>query len=145
MQNLDFNFIFLTIIMIVFMFVILKPYLEKRNEIRLLEIQNQKIDLMMKLDPNTAEDEIDKLVKKYINEYVLNNFIVNNVNYIQREEIEIMIKQLDKKIILELSELYIFYIKLIREVSNETDIIKYINNKVKEHVLIFVTEFNKDR
>lgn len=152
MQNMDFNFILIItnmiviyVIIILLLFMIIKPYLQKRNEIRFMEVQNEKMNLMMKLDPAAAEEEFDKLVKKYLNEYVLNKFIVNDVEYIRREEIETMVKDLDKIIMIELSELYIFYIRVQREVSNETDILKYVNKKVKEHVLEFVTEFNKSR
>jgi hypothetical protein len=58
---------------------------------------------------------------------------------------ELMVKKLTKTIMLELSELYIFYIKIQRDISDEMDILKYINKKVKEHVLEFVTEYNKER
>lgn len=149
MQNMDFNFLAAVIgfcvVLLLIAFLILKPYLEKRNNINLMRVQNEKMDIMMKLDPKAAEDEIDKLVKNYINEYVFYQFIINDTKYIRKEETSIMIKSVIKSIMLELSELYIFYIKIIRDVSSEDDILNYITKKVKEHTLEFVTEYNREK
>lgn len=149
MQNMDFNFLVAIIgfyvVLLLVSFLILKPYLEKINNINLMRVQNEKMDIMMKLDPKAAEDEIDKLVKDYINNYIFYQFIINDTKYIRKEETSIMIKSIIKLIMLELSELYIFYIKIIRDVSTETDILNFITKKVKEHTLEFITEYNREK
>lgn len=149
MQNMDFNLLIIAIgfytVLLLIVFLVIKPYLEKRNNINLMRAQNEKMDIMMKLDPKAAEDEIDKLVKNYISEYIFYQFTIHDTKYIRKEETGIMVKSIIRSIMLELSELYIFYIKIVRDVSDETDILEYITKKVREHALEFITEYNREK
>ena len=54
-------------------------------------------------------------------------------------------KYLDKKISLEISDLYIFYIKILVSIQDDNDLLAYIDRKVKQHVLEFVTDYNKTK
>lgn len=112
-----------------------KPYLEKINRLR-------EYDLYMNFDPELAEKEIDKLIDKYLNKYVLENVIVKKIDYLQEPQVNIMISTLTHDICLDITELYIFYIKNICNINDDNDLIKYIRNKVKEHVLDFINDFN---
>lgn len=148
MQNMVFDLIkFFTImisIYIIFFFVI-KPTIDKKIKLKSMEIENYKMDLLMKLDPVLAENAIDELVKKYLAEYVLTNFIINSINYIRKEQIEKMVRDLTKKISIEISELYVFYIKTLTNIKSDDDLIGYVYKKVKEHTVNYVTEFNKPK
>lgn len=141
--------IIFTLLILSFDFIIsrffknISRYLNNKNILEEMQIKNKQYELFMHMDPKLAEEEIDNLIKKYINEYVLSNFIVNKINYIKKPQVDQMIKTLDKVLILEISELYIFYIKTLTNIRNEDDLLNYIDKKVKEHVLEFVTEFNK--
>ena len=120
-------------------------YLDRKNELKELEIKNNQFNLYLSMDPKLAEEEIDNLVEKYLDEYVLNKILINNIDFIRKDQIEEMVKCLDKNIMLEISELYIFYIKTLVNIKDQDDLLKYINKKVKEHVLTFVTQFNKPK
>lgn len=149
--NMDTSMIIFTILFLVFesiLFLLLKIisiYLTEKNALKALDVQNKKIELFMQMDSKEAEKEINEHIKQYMDRYVLENFIVNGEDFIRKEDIEIMIKELDRQIVLELSELYIFYIKMLVEISSEDDIIAFIHRKTKEIVLEFVTNFNKDK
>lgn len=144
---MDFKFFILSIIVILLSFSALLYYMivivEKRNRLKELEIKNNQYLLFMQMDPKLIENEIDELIKKYLNDYYLNNIFSSNIDFIRREQIDIMVKQLVKNIIEDISELYLFYIKCLTNIRNDDDLLKYIYKKVKEHVLDFVTEYNK--
>lgn len=126
-----------------FYLLVIKDNIKARNELKRKEIENAKMDLMMKLDPNLAEEEINKYIKGYLDQYMLSHFIINKIQYIKANEIEKMIRDLDKEIIIDISELYISYIKILINVNDDQDIIRFINKKVKENVLAVVTEYNR--
>ena len=132
-------------IMIVGILLIWKifDYLNTKNRLRNLEIENAKYEIFMKMDPKMAETEIEDFIKGYLNNYVLTNFIATRVNYIRDSDVEDMVHYLDRAVILEMSELHLFYIKIIRNISTQDDLIVFVDKKVKEIVLGFVTEFNK--
>ena len=140
-----FKFIVVIVSIFVVLYTIIVPYLKEKNNIRVFELENYKMDLFMKIDPKFAETQIEELIKKYINDYVVVNFLIHDVDYIRKEEIENMLKSVYQKILVELSELYIFYIKIIVNIQNEEDLAMYIRKKTKDQILEFVTEFNKPR
>lgn len=146
---MDFKFFILSIIFTLLSFSAILYYMiiiiEKRNKLEELKIKNEQYSLFMKMDPKLIENEIDELVKKYLNEYYLNNIFSNNIDFIRRDQIDLMVRELTKNITSEISELYLFYIKCLTNIGNDDDLLKYIYKKVKEHVLDFVTEYNKPK
>ena len=148
MQNMVFNNIIAALIFIyvagfsVYVFNKVMNHLEDNRNLRRLEIQNKKCELQMRMDPKLAEKEIEDLVKDYLNQYALVNFITKQIPFIREQEVNEMIRYLDKQILLEISELYIFYIRCIVNINDEDDLLAFIDRKVKEQVLEFVTNFN---
>lgn len=134
-----------TIIFIRLLSIQVFGYLNQKQKIKTEEVKNNQYNLFMQIDTELVEGEIDKLIKKYLNEYVLYEIIMNNIDYVRKDKVEEMIRYLDKKIMIEISELYIFYIKLLRNINNDEDLLEYVNKKVKEHVLNFVTDFNSPK
>lgn len=134
-----------TIIFIRLLSIQIFGYLNQKQKIKTEEVKNNQYNLFMQIDVELVEGEIDKLIKKYLNEYVLYEIIMNNIDYVRKDKVEEMIRYLDKKIMIEISELYIFYIKLLRNINNDEDLLEYVNKKVKEHVLNFVTDFNSPK
>lgn len=112
-------------------------------KVKQMKNENKKMELFMAMDSKLAEQEVDEYIKKHVNEYVLENFIVKKIEYIKKPDIELMVKKLDREIMLHISELYVFYIKVVYNINDENDLLVYIDKKVKEHVLDLVTQYNK--
>ena len=151
MQIMDINLILELIKLLalvglyVSLYIIIKSNLEKRNNLKYMELENRKFELYSQIDPKSVETEIDQFIEKYMDEYILKKYIVKYIDYIKKDEIEKMIRDLDTVICLEISDLYVYYIKLLTSIKDEDDLIRYIDRKVKEHVLGFVTQFNKPK
>lgn len=152
MQNMVFDYIRLAvtllcivyfIIISIHLFNLLKRTLERKYDLKAIELENEKISNFMKMDPKVAEEEIDTFIKKYIDEYILKNFIIHKITYIKEQQANEMIRFVQKRVLLDLSELYVFYIKILVAIDNSDDLIRYIDKKVKDHVLITLTDFNK--
>lgn len=141
--NVEYVCTLLTIIW--FLQFILKPYLEKKNELKDKEIKNKRDEIFIQLDPEFIEKEIDKLIKKELDQYVLINFISNSMLYIPKPEIERMIIRLTDQVYNELSGLYIFYIRTLVNIESEEDILIYTKKKVQDQVLEFTINYNKTR
>ena len=150
-QNMGFNVYFclaimlwLSILFIDFMVLYYKKFNKKIN-VDLMKNKNETYKLYMQMDPAKIEEEIDKMIQRYIDRYVVTNILANQIQYINKEETTLMIKTLDKTISLELSEMYLFYIKCLVNIRTDDDLLKYIHTKVKEHVLTFITNYNKTK
>lgn len=117
-------------------------HLEENRNLRRLEIENKKVELQMRMDPKLAEKEVEDLVKNYVSQYGFVNFVSKQIPFIRDQQVNEMIRYLDKQIMLEISELYIFYIKCITNIEDENDLLIFVDKKVKDQVLEFVTNFN---
>ena len=106
---------------------------------------NKQYELFMDVDIEKTEEMIDKLIRKHLEEYVLKEIIVQQIEYINKDQVKTMVKEIDKSILISLSDLYIFYIKLLTKIESEDDVVRYIHHKTNEHVLNFVTDFNKTK
>lgn len=151
MQNLDFELIFnfikfiLALIFIFYIFIRIEKQGKKYLDLKRIDFENDKMELLLKIEPKNAEKEIDEYIKNKLNEYIVKNILINKIEFIRKEQIDKMVRELDKEIILNISELYIFYIKLLTNIKDENDLLIFIDSKVKDHVLQFVTEYNKPK
>lgn len=118
-------------------------YFETKNEINRIHYENEKIGLFMQTDIKATKDILDDYFKDQISKYTLENIIIKKIEFIKKPDIELMIKMLDRNIMLHIPEIYIYYIKLLWNVQDEHDLLVYIDMKVKEHVLDFVTSYNQ--
>lgn len=148
MQNMVFNYVFITFIFLYiagfafYVFNGIMKHLEENRNLRRLEIENKKVELQMRMDPKLAEKEVEDLVKNYVSQYGFVNFVSKQIPFIRDQQVNEMIRYLDKQIMLEISELYIFYIKCITNIEDENDLLIFVDRKVKDQVLEFVTNFN---
>ena len=148
MQNMVFDYVFITFIFLYiagfgfYVFNGIMKHLEENRNLRRLEIENKKVELQMRMDPKLAEKEVEDLVKNYVSQYGFVNFISKQIPFIRDQQVNEMIRYLDKQIMLEISELYIFYIKCITNIEDENDLLIFVDRKVKDQVLEFVTNFN---
>lgn len=118
------------------------PYLNKKNENKEKEIKNKKYELFKDLDPDIMKESIDKYFKSEVNRYIAYKFIANKSMYIKTDEINEMIKDVTKLIYIEISELYVFYIKMTRSIDNDDDLLEYIHNRVQNICIETVSNFN---
>ena len=145
---MDFN---LMIVIVIIMgtlfniFIYINDGIKQICEILNKEIENQKAELFMKADPNIANKEIEEMISDYINRYVVRHFLINNIDFIRKEEIDMMVKKITREVILDISELYLFYVKILVSIKDDDDLIRFINRKVSDKVLEFATEFNKPK
>jgi hypothetical protein len=130
------------IILGVYFLYILKKYLTRKNELKDKEIKNKKYELFANISTEQVQGEIDKYIERYINKYITYKFIANKIIYIKQDEIEVMIKDVSKLVYLEISELYIFYIKLIININDNDDLLKYIHSRVTTIAIDITASFN---
>ena len=77
-----------------------------------------------------------------MNRYITYKFIANKVIYIKQDDIEKMVSDTTKLIMIEISELYIYYIKLLRSIDNNEDLIQYIYSRVSTITIDTVANYN---
>lgn len=106
------------------------------------EIKNKKYELFSKLDPKLLEESVDEYFNIYINRYITYKFIANKVMYINQEEVEKMIKDITTVVNIQISEMYIFYIKCITSITSDQDLLEYTHSKISNLVIEAVTSFN---
>ena len=142
--------IFITIWSLGYMAVIwfvFRKYVSKRVD-RWLDIKNKQAqtseyDLFLNFDTEVAHNQINDLVDDYIATYVLYNFTINDKEYIGQEDAEKMIKEVTRTIVINLSDLYLFYFKMFRSIKNDEDLVLAVRDVVKERSLTYITEANK--
>lgn len=134
-------------IMIVGVFIyglvfIVKPYINEKNRIREIESKNKTYELFASIDPEAVQKELDTYFERYVNRYITYKFIANKVIYIKQDDIEKMVSDTTKLIMIEISELYIYYIKLLRSIDNNEDLIQYIYSRVSTITIDTVANYN---
>ena len=118
---------------------------KKRNEIISNEdkkITNDLYRLYLDVNPKDCREKIDDLIDFYMTEYVIYHFDQNDL-YIRSDQTEEMIKAITETTYINLSDLYVFYMKMIINIKSEEDILGYINNRVKTRTLLYISEVNK--
>lgn len=121
---------------------IIKPYMNEKNRIREIESKNKTYELFASIDPEAVQKELDTYFERYVNRYITYKFIANKVIYIKQDDIEKMVSDTTKLIMIEISELYIYYIKLLRSIDNNEDLIQYIYSRVSTITIDTVANYN---
>ena len=121
---------------------IVKPYMNEKNRIREIESKNKTYELFASIDPEAVQKELDTYFERYVNRYITYKFIANKVIYIKQDNIEKMVSDTTKLIMIEISELYIYYIKLLRAIDNNEDLIQYIYSRVSTITIDTVANYN---
>ena len=121
---------------------IIKPYINEKNRIREIELKNKTYELFASIDPEAVQKELDTYFERYVNRYITYKFIANKVIYIKQDDIEKMVRDTTKLIMIEISELYIYYIKILRSIDNNEDLIQYIYSRVSTITIDTVANYN---
>lgn len=117
-------------------------YLNYLREIKNKEIDIKKFELYSKVNLTQAEDAIDKYIENKLNKYVTQNIVAKGMDYIREEDANKMVKDLSADIVISLSDLYIYYIKLLTTINTDDDLIKYVYDKVSDACTLFILDFN---
>ena len=117
-------------------------YLNKKNQIRELEAKNKNYELLASIDIDNVSSKIDTYIEERVKRYILFNFISKKIIYIKEEESEKMCKRITELVCIELSELYLFYVRLLVNIKSDEDLIKFVNTKVKMIVAENVSNYN---
>ena len=121
---------------------IVKQYMNEKNRIREIESKNKTYEFFASIDPEAVQKELDTYFERYVNRYITYKFIANKVIYIKQDDIEKMVSDTTKLIMIEISELYIYYIKLLRAIDNNEDLIQYIYSRVSTITIDTVANYN---
>jgi hypothetical protein len=134
--------IFFSAILLIIHFDIV-PLMEEKNEIRDNELKNDLYKLYTQLDPDIIHQNIDNLIDKEIAKYMVINIRTRESHYMNSQDIDTMVKNVSANIYLNLSDMYITFIKLVYNVNSADDLIIFINDAVKMRAIDVVTENNK--
>ena len=148
LMHIDVLMICITILLavaavVVIAFLVVKPYLERVNSINEMHIINEKYALFNSIDSDSIGEKLDKYFSEYVNRYVIYKFVSKKITYIKDNEVETMISDLTKFIAVDISELYIFYIKMSTSITDQDSLLLYIKNKVRAEVVDVVSSYNK--
>ena len=109
------------------------------------ELELEKYKFFGNIDTKKIQEELDNLVNKYFTYYALYNFEAHNKKYIKQDEIDQGIKDITKNIIIEMSELYSFYFKMLYDIENEEQLAAKIVEMVTDLMIGYAAETNKPR
>lgn len=121
----------------------LLPEIKRRSEIKNKEVENKKFELFLSTSPEKINEELDKYFERYINRYIAFKFISKKATFINQDDTETMILDLTKLVAIEMSEIYVFYMKNIYAINNEEDLLRCIKNRITSLVVESVSSFNK--
>lgn len=126
--------IYITILLAVWSFIILVlirqlillPILRYKENIKNKELKIEESKLYSNIDINEVNALLDKYFDDRAKSYILNNFIKNKISYVNAEQKRAMVRDLTKSTILDISELYIYYIKLLHNLNTDDDLTSFI-------------------
>ena len=109
------------------------------------ELELEKYKFFGSVDTDNIDKEIDKLVKKYFDYYIIYNFHVHDKKYIKDEEIDKAVRDITKNIVVEMSELYIFYFRMLYNINSEDQLTAKVYEKVTDSMIVFAADFNRPK
>ncbi len=120
----------------------IKPYLDRKNDIKEKQIKNEKYELFKTIDPDVMRESLDKYFESYVNRYITYKFIAKKEMYIKSEEVETMVRDITKLVYMQISELYVFYINMTQAITTDEDLVAYIHAKVENTCIEAVSNYN---
>ena len=143
----DILLIIITISTYIFIFCITKfivmPYFNKKNELLEKDVKNKANTFFSTIDIASVDKLITEYIQKYIDRYIVYKFISNKKLYINEESTDTMIKDVTKNVMRDISELYVFYFKLLYSIDDTEDLIRYVHDKVMIQTIDSVSSYNK--
>ena len=137
-----FCFIIISIPMIIILLNITRE-LSRKNNIEENKTKNDLYRIYMDLDLVKAREMIDNLLNEYISRWILVNITSRGDDYIKDQEVDELINYVTSKFILEMSDVHLFYLKCLYNITDDKSLIIFIREETKFLVLEFITDFNK--
>ena len=131
----------ITIVIVRISILILKDLSELKS-IKNKELENDKLKLYSTIDPKVVREELNDLIRQYVARYMTKNILVNQVTFIKNDQIDKMVKDIIKDVVINMSDLYLSYCKLLYNISNQEDLTEVIYFLTVDIVLDTVTNFN---
>lgn len=133
--------IYITILLAIWSFIILVlirqlillPILKYKENIKNKELKIEESKLYSNIDINEVNALLDKYFDDRAKSYILNNFIKNKISYVNAEQKRAMVRDLTKSTILDISELYIYYIKLLHNLNTDDDLTSFIYAMISKY------------
>lgn len=144
----ELTLLFILIVGILIPLILFIIYLMERDNIKRIidikdrSVKNEKYKLFNEIDSEAIEEKINNYIENYINRYILYKFIAQKVIYINQDDLTTMINDVTKNIIIDISELYTYYISLIYNIDGDESLISIIKNKVTNSAVEIVTNYN---
>lgn len=137
---------FLAIVVVIAGAVIVSIYLiNKWEKINNRSTETEKFNLFSKINPSSVNEEIEKWIKEYMNTYIFKNIISQGTTYIKSEEADALVKNVTRGLLIEMSDMYLFYIKLLVNLNDDDSLVEYMYRKVSKLAINFITEFNSPK
>lgn len=136
----------IVVLVLIFIWIIIHFYIKKWISrflnLKELDIKNKKHELYSNIDPDTVNTVINNYFEEFINKYMLYKFVAPKAIHIKQKDLETMIKDVTRDIVINISDLYIYYIGLVQEINNQEDLIKFVNSRVTDTCINVVSNYN---
>lgn len=143
--NIIINILLKVALVVLVFIVVLKLYkffTTKYETIKNKQLENEKLKLYSTIDGKLVKEELIQLIRDYTARYMTKNIMVNQIDFIKNDQMDEMVKEITKEVILEMSDLYLSYCKLLYNIDNEDDLLRVIYYLTVDVVLDVVTRFN---
>ena len=125
-------------------------YISNKNLIRKynqkdFELELEKYKFFSSIDTKKVKEELDELINSYFSYYILYNYEAHQKKYIKKDEMDKGIRDITKNIVIEMSELYSFYFRMLYNIESEEQLTSKIYEMVTDTMISYVAEFNKPK
>jgi len=120
-------------------------FTNKRQSQKDFELELEKYKFFASVDTKAIKDEIDNLVNQYFSYYVLYNFEAYHKDYIKKDEMDKGIRDITKNIVIEMSELYSFYFRMIYNIDTEEQMTSKVFELVTDTMIAYASDYNKPK
>ena len=91
--------------------------IQSKIELKNKQLEQDKVKLYSTIDTKLVKQELQLLISEYTARYMTKNIMVNHVSFIKNDQVDDMVKSIVKDTILEMSDLYLTYCKLLYNVN----------------------------
>ena len=135
--------LFFVVFVILLICGLIKYIVDRVEDRKDKELEIKKVDLYSYIDPVRVMNALSDWIQSYLRNYILINFTIQNVEFINQDMTKLMIKEVTTQVTIEMSDYYLTLIKLRYNLNNDDDLIKHIYSLVSDEALMIVTEYNK--
>lgn len=139
----DIILLFFVLFVVLLVSGLIKYIVDKVEDRKNKELEIKKVDLYSYIDPVRVINALSDWIQAYLRNYILVNFTIQNIEFINQDMTKLMIKEVSTQVIVEMSDYYLTLIKLRYNLNNDDDLIKHIYSLVSDEALMIVTEYNK--